>query len=483
MSKIIPIILCGGSGTRLWPLSRKSFPKQFAPLAGEQTLLQAAVLRMAGPGFGAPVLVTGHAFRFVVADQLAAIGRAARAILVEPSARNTAPAILAAALHVQATDPNALLLIAPSDHVVADPAAFRAAVHAGSVAARAGRIVTFGVRPDRAETGYGWLELADRPSTNAPRVMGLRRFVEKPDAGRAQGMLDAGNFLWNAGIFLASAATLIKAFGDCVPNMVQAVSQALETASPDLGFLCLAADPWARADNISIDYAVMERVGNLCVVPFSAGWSDLGSWDAIWREAVPDSAGMVESGAVTAISCTGSLLRNDAPQTELVAIGLTDIVAVSMADTVLIAHRSCTQEIGAAVAVLKQKGARQAERFPQEHRPWGKIETLVPEAGLEIRRLHLHPGASLTTQTHGLRSEHWIVLSGTARVTLDGQTQKLGPNESICVPPGMRHRLENPGVDPLILIEVQTGTATGEADVTRHIEAGSDPASRLTDAA
>lgn len=283
MSKIIPIILCGGSGTRLWPLSRKSFPKQFAPLAGEQTLLQAAVLRMAGPGFGAPVLVTGHAFRFVVADQLAAIGRPPRAILVEPSARNT--------------------------------------------------------------------------------------------------------------------------------------------------------------------------------------------------------AGMVESGAVTAIGCTGSLLRNDAPQTELVAIGLTDIVAVSMADTVLIAHRSCTQEIGAAVALLKQKGARQAERFPQEHRPWGKIETLVPEAGLEIRRLHLHPGASLTTQTHGLRSEHWIVLSGTARVTLDGHTQKLGPNESICVPPGMRHRLENPGVDPLILIEVQTGTATGEADVTRHIEAGSDPASRLTDAA
>jgi mannose-1-phosphate guanylyltransferase/mannose-6-phosphate isomerase len=278
---ITPVLLCGGSGTRLWPLSRKSYPKQFVPLIGQDTLFQASATRLTAPGFAAPVVVTASDFRFIVTEQLHDAGIDPGAILIEPAARNTAPAILAAALHVAATDPDGLVLVAPSDHVIPDAAAFRAAVLAGEAPAKAGRLVTFGVTPDRPETGYGYLELQAKPDGLTP--VGLSRFVEKPDEAAAKAMLAAGNYLWNAGIFLFSARTMIAAFDTHAPALRAPVGQAYADAAPDLGFLRLAPAPWAAADDISIDYAIMERADNLTVIQLATAWSDLGNWDAVRR--------------------------------------------------------------------------------------------------------------------------------------------------------------------------------------------------------
>jgi mannose-1-phosphate guanylyltransferase / mannose-6-phosphate isomerase len=461
---ITPVLLCGGSGTRLWPLSRKSYPKQFSPLTGNETLFQASARRLSGAGFAPPLVVTGSDFRFIVTDQLAGAGIDPGAILIEPAGRNTAPAVLAAALWLHRADPDAVLLVAPSDHVVPDGAAFRAAVAQGLPAAQAGRLVTFGITPDRAETGYGYLELAATPDgTGAP--VPLTRFVEKPDAARAAQMIAAGNFLWNAGIFLLSARAILDAFAAHAPDMIAPVTAALDQGRADLGFLRLAPAPWGQAANLSIDYAVMEKADNLSVVPFGAGWSDLGGWDAVWREG---GGGVVTHGAATAINCQDSLLRSDDPRTELVGIGLTDIIAVALPDAVLVAHMSQAQEVKQAVAALKAKGAAQAEGFPKDHRPWGWFESLVVAPGFQVKRIHVHPGAALSLQSHRHRAEHWIVVQGTARVTVDGDVRILDENQSVYIPLGAIHRMENPGSVDMVLIEVQTGSYLGEDDIIRY---------------
>lgn len=457
---ITPVLLCGGSGTRLWPLSRKRFPKQFTPLVEAESPFQAAALRLAGPDFAAPMIVTASDFRFIVTEQLAAVGVDAGPILIEPSARNTAPAVLAAALAA----PEAMLLIAPSDHFVPDAAAFRSAVAAGLPAAQAGRIVTFGITPDRAETGYGWLERTGTGDSPAP----LLRFVEKPDAERAEAMLADPRFLWNAGIFLARADTLLDAFRTHAPDLLPPVTEALATAKPDLGFLRLDSAAWAQAEDISIDYAVMERADNLTVVPFSAGWSDLGGWDAVWREGARDDNGVALCGAATAIDCADTLLRSEAEGQEIVGIGLRDIVAVAMPDAVLVMDRRRAQEAKLAVPALRARGVPQAEEFPRDHRPWGWFETLALSDRFRVKRITVHPGAALSLQSHVHRSEHWIVVSGTARVTVDGTVTLMTENQSVYVPLGAKHRLENPGKVPMILIEVQTGVYLGEDDITRY---------------
>lgn len=291
---ITPVLLCGGSGTRLWPLSRKSYPKQFAAIAGEETLFQASARRLSGEGYAAPVVVTGSDFRFIVTEQLQAAGIDPGAILIEPEGRNTAPAVLAAALHVAASDPEALLLVAPSDHVVPDADAFRAAVVAGVSAAQAGQLVTFGITPDRPETGYGYLKLAAAPEGSTP--VKLDSFVEKPDVDSATAMVADGKHLWNGGIFLFRASDIITAFEAHAPALMTPVKAACEAAKADLGFLRLDPEAWRQAEDISIDYAVMEKADNLSVVPFSAGWSDLGDWDSVWREAGPDENGVVATG-------------------------------------------------------------------------------------------------------------------------------------------------------------------------------------------
>lgn len=468
-SAIHPLLMCGGSGTRLWPLSRKSYPKQFARLTGEESLFQASARRLAGEGFAAPMVVAGSDFRFIVTEQLAAVEIAPATILIEPAARNTAPAVLAGALALEAREPDALMLVAPSDHVIPDAARFRAAVLAAVPAAREGQLVTFGIRPDRAETGYGWLELSTQPEAGfAPLPQPLRRFVEKPDAARAQQMLDDGHHLWNAGIFLFTTRTLIAAFEAHAPAILAQVRRALDESQTDLGFVRLAAEPWAALDDISIDYAVMEKAANLTAVPYGGVWSDLGGWEAVWREMGPDADGVVTQGAATALECRDSLLRSEAEGLQLVGIGLEGIVAVAMPDAVLVARKDRAQEVKNAVAALKARGAQQAETFPRDYRPWGWFESLVVGGRFQVKRIVVHPGAALSLQSHHHRAEHWIVVEGTARVTIDERVELLAENQSVYIPLGAVHRLENPGKVPLTLIEVQTGAYLGEDDIIRY---------------
>jgi mannose-1-phosphate guanylyltransferase/mannose-6-phosphate isomerase len=468
MAQVTPVLLCGGSGTRLWPLSRKSFPKQFAPLIGQHSLFQQAALRMVGPGFADPVVVTAAEYRFIVTEHLAAAGIVPGAILIEPQGRNTAPAILAAALHLSARDPGALMLVAPSDHAIPDAPAFRAAVEAAIPAALAGRIVTFGIRPTRAETGYGWLELVEKPTDFSRLPMALTAFVEKPDAEHAARMLDAGTFLWNAGIFLFTAETILAAYQAHAPDMIAPVAAALAKGTADLGFLRLARGPWAQAANISVDYAVMERAANLMCVPFSGDWSDLGDWQSVRRQMEPDADGNTTAGDVTAIDCKGSLLRSDADGLTLMAIGMSDVIAVAMNDAVLIAPLSRAQEVRAAVESLKVRQSPQADAFLRDHRPWGWFETLALSDRFQVKRIVVNPGAALSLQSHVHRAEHWIVVTGTARVTIDDAVRLVTENQSVYIPLGARHRLENPGKLPMVLIEVQTGAYLGEDDITRY---------------
>ncbi|QEU09349.1 mannose-1-phosphate guanylyltransferase/mannose-6-phosphate isomerase [Paracoccus yeei] len=464
---ITPVLLAGGSGTRLWPVSRKSFPKQFAPLVGDETLFQASAKRLSGARYAAPIVMTNADFRFVVAEQMAGIGIKPAAILIEPAGRNTAPAILAAALMAAEKNPDALLLVAPSDHVVPDAEAFGRAVERGAEAAVRGRIVTFGITPTRPETGYGYMEAegeGDGPVT-------LKRFVEKPDADTARAMIADGNYLWNAGIFLFTARTMIEAFRAHAPDYLEPVQAALDEAQKDLGFLRLAPEPWDRLPDLSIDYAVLEKAANLSVVRYSGHWSDLGGWDAVWREtqaATAPERGAVVDDRSTAIDCDNVLLRSQDEGIEVVGIGLKDVMVVSTKDAVLVAGMDRAQDVRKAVSALKSKGARQAETFLRDHRPWGWYETLALADRFQVKRIVVNPGAALSLQSHFHRSEHWIVVSGTARVTVDDTVTLVTENQSIYVPLGAVHRMENPGKVPMVLIEVQTGSYLGEDDIVRY---------------
>ena len=462
--QITPVLLCGGSGTRLWPLSRQSYPKQFAALIGDSTLFQATATRLAGDGYARPMILTNTDFRFIAVQQLAEIGIDPGAVLIEPHGRNTAPAVLAAALWQAREDPDGLLLISPSDHLIPDADAFRAAVAASVPAAQDGQLVTFGITPGYPETGYGYLELEGSVAPGAPCA--LRTFVEKPDRARAEEMLAHGGFLWNAGIFLFSVRAIIAAFEAHAPDMIARVQATIDSGTTDLGFFRLADAPWRGLDSISIDYAVMEKATNLSVMPFDAGWSDLGGWDAVWREGQADAQGTVTSGPATAIGCSNSLLRSEDEGLELVGVGLDNIVAVAMPDAVLVADRAHLQDVKQVVGALKGKSAAQATEFPRVHRPWGWSEALVHGDGYQVNYIHLNPGAAISLQSHQKRAEHWVVVEGTAHVTIDEATQVVRKNQSVYIPIGARHRLENQGDAPMVLIEVQTGAYS--ADDIQH---------------
>ena len=465
---IHPILLCGGSGTRLWPLSRKSYPKQFAKLMGDESLFQASARRLSGDGFAAPVVVTGDSFRFIVTEQLAQIELAAQGILIEPEGRNTAPAILAAAMWIAKTDPHALMLVAPSDHVIPDTDAFAQTVQAAVPRAQAGDLVTFGITPTRAETGYGYLELAADADAGAMTPQTLARFVEKPDASRAADMLVAGNFLWNSGIFLFTAQGIIAAYSAHAPNLIDAVTASLSGANSDLGFTRLDAAAWGKAEDISVDYAIMEKAANLAVMPFGAGWSDLGGWDAVWLETGPDAQGNVCSDNATAIDCADTLLRSETEGLQLVGIGLDNIIAIAMGDAVLVADKSQAQRVKEAVDALKERGASQAVQLPRDYRPWGWYESLVIGTRFQVKRIVVNHDAALSLQSHHHRSEHWIGVEGTAKVTVNDEVKLVGENQSVYIPLGAVHRMENPGKVPMVLIEVQTGSYFGEDDIIRY---------------
>lgn len=470
MSQIIhPILLCGGSGTRLWPLSRKSYPKQFTDLVGDESLFQASARRLSGDGFFAPAIVTGSDFRFVVLEQLAALEIVPAEVLIEPSARNTAAAICAAAISLEARETGALMLVAPSDHVIPDPERFRDAVQAATGAAESGQLVTFGIKPDRAETGYGWLELSDQPDAEfSPVPQQLKSFVEKPDAAKAHALLAGNMHLWNAGIFLFSTTTILDAFRTHAPDTLAAVTKAFDAAAKDLAFTKLDPAAWEECEDISIDYAVMERADNLTVVPYGGAWSDLGDWHAVWRENEGDESGTVLNGPATSIDCSDTLLHATSEAQEIVGIGLKDIVAVAMPDAVMIAHKDRAQDVKKAVAELKAKGASQAETLPRDYRPWGWYESLVIGTRFQVKRIVVNPGAALSLQSHHHRSEHWIVVEGTAKVTIDNEVKLVSENESVYIPLGAVHRMENPGKLPMTLIEVQTGSYFGEDDIIRY---------------
>ena len=463
-AKIYPVVMCGGAGTRLWPLSRKSYPKQFNRLFEGGSLFQRTLERIKGAGYADPIILTHQDFRFIAAEQLSDSGCVATRIIIEPEGRNTAPAIALAALEIAETDPSGLMLILPSDHVLGDVDAFHRAVAAGTGAACDGALVTFGVTPDRPETGYGYIEL-EAPHPDGPQP--FLRFVEKPDAARAAEMVASGRFLWNSGMFLFSATAVLAALEAHAPGVLAACRKARAAGRDDLCFFRPGEQAYLSSPDISIDYAVMERVAGV-VVPLDCGWNDLGNWQTVWAESDPDQDGVATTGGAIAIDCRDSLLRADDPDLRLVGLGLDRIVVVATGDAVLVAHMDRAQEVRRAVEVLKAEGAPQATEFPRCYRPWGYYETIAQGSKFQVKQLVVKPGGKLSLQSHVHRAEHWVVVAGTARVTIDGEVTLLGEDQSTYIPLGAVHRLENPGKVELRLIEVQSGAYLGEDDIVRY---------------
>ncbi|MGV6889370.1 mannose-1-phosphate guanylyltransferase/mannose-6-phosphate isomerase [Rhodophyticola sp. SM2404] len=470
MLKISPVLLAGGSGTRLWPLSRKSYPKQFANLMGGKTLFQSSAERLTSSDiieFTPHITLTNSDFRFIIGEQLQEIGIDPGPILIEPETKNTAAAILAASIFVHAKDKDAVLLVAPSDHVIPDTHAFHDAIKVGLAHVQNQKMVTLGIRPTHPETGYGYLELSSAP-LDEHGSSDLKTFIEKPNLHNATQMVQAGHYLWNAGIFLFRAQDMIDAFRAHEHQTLDFVSQAVDEALIDLGFLRLSKEPWSKLQDISIDYAIMEKAQNLVAVPYLSKWSDLGGWDAVWSESKTDASGNATSDTAHAIECSNSLLRSESTSQQVVGIGLTDIMAIAMPDAVLVAPKDRAQDVKKAVDLLRAKDIAQAEIFPKDHRPWGWFESLAKGERFQVKRICVKPGAALSLQSHNHRSEHWIVVEGTAKVTIDEDVQCITEGQSVYVPLGAIHRMENPGKLPMLLIEVQIGSYLGEDDIIRY---------------
>ncbi len=461
MNSLIPVILSGGSGTRLWPLSRESHPKQFLPLLGERSLLQMTWLRLQGlPGADAPLVVANEEHRFLVAEQLRLVGAKPSALILEPVGRNTAPAIAVAALKAMADGDDPVLLVLPSDHVIDDEEGFRQAVLAALPAAEAGSLVTFGIVPTAAETGYGYI--------NAGAGTGVRpvsRFVEKPDLATAESYVASGEYFWNSGMFAFRASRYLEELGKTQPKMVELARESLAKATRDADFLRLDRDAFAACPADSIDYAVMEKTDRAAVLPIDVGWNDVGSWSALWSVVEQDGEGNAHRGDVIARGCKNTLAISD--KRLIALIGLTDVVVVDTDDAVLVAHKDRVQEVKEIVATLKQGQRPQATWHRKVYRPWGSYDGIDSGERFQVKRIIVKPGAALSLQMHHHRAEHWIVVKGTAQVTCEEKVFLLGENESTFIPLGSKHRLENPGKQPLELIEVQSGSYLGEDDIVR----------------
>lgn len=467
---ILPVVLSGGSGTRLWPLSREKYPKQLLPLVGEQSMLQATVARLDGlADLGEPLLVCNEEHRFVVAEQLRLLGKKGKALL-EPCGRNTAPALTLAALWARQQGANPVLVVMPADHVILDGEAFRAAVaHAVTLAAE-GRAVTFGITPDCPETGYGYIQQG--AALAAGTAFELARFVEKPNRETAQSYLDSGDFLWNSGIFVMRADTWLMALEHCRPDILAACRLAMQGGSEDGDFIRVDQAAFAQCPSDSIDYAVMERLTGgaeglpkSAVIPLSAGWSDVGAWDALWKVLPKCEEGNAWRGDVLLEACRNTLAISES---RLVAcVGLNDLVVVETDDAVLVAHHDATQDVKKIVDRLKKDGRPVAQWHRKVYRPWGWYDGVDCGERFQVKRIGVKPGAALSLQMHHHRAEHWIVVSGTARVTKGDEVFLVSENQSTYIPLGVKHRLENPGIVPLEMIEVQSGSYLGEDDIVR----------------
>jgi mannose-1-phosphate guanylyltransferase/mannose-6-phosphate isomerase len=464
---LTPVILSGGAGTRLWPLSRELYPKQLLPLTGSRTLLQQTLLRLDGLATAAPLVVCNEAHRFLVAEQLRQLHLEPRATILEPFGRNTAPAIALAAhaaLKGLAADANAVdpvLLVLPADHLIGNVPAFQQAVRVALPAGEAGRLVTFGVVPGQPETGYGYIQRG-APEGGAFRIA---RFVEKPNAERAREFLRSGDYYWNSGMFLFRARRYLQELQRFAPEMARVCEAAMRGAQADLDFTRISAASFEGCPADSIDYAVMEKTSDAVVVPLDAGWSDVGSWSALHEASDRDARGNVARGDVICEDTEGSYLH--AESRLVAAVGLKDHVVVETKDAVLVAPRSRVQDVKKLVARLKESGRYEHSLHREVFRPWGSYDSLESGARFQVKRLKVKPGAALSLQLHRHRAEHWVVVAGTARVTRGEEVFLLEENQSTFIPVGVKHRIENPGTIPVEIIEVQSGSYLGEDDIVR----------------
>jgi len=459
MSSIQPVILSGGSGTRLWPLSREAYPKQFLPLAGELTMLQATWKRVAPIAARGPLVIANEEHRFVAAEQLQQVGAEPAAIILEPVGRNTAPAIAVAALEATRDGADALLLVLPSDHVITNETAFRSAVQAAAAAAEAGKLVTFGIVPTGPETGYGYIKAADGQGLRA-----VERFVEKPDLDTATGYVSSGQYYWNSGMFLFKASRYLQELERFQPAMLAGSRQAWQQARRDADFTRLDKDAFTAVPSDSIDYAVMEKTADAVVIPLDAGWNDVGSWTALRDVSQQDGDGNAHQGDVIAIDCRNTYAY---AQRLVALVGLDDVVVVETDDAVLVGKADRMQDVKTVVAQLKAEGRSEATWHRKVYRPWGAYDSIDNGERFQVKRITVKPGGTLSLQMHHHRAEHWIVVSGTAEVTRGDEVILLSENQSTYIPLGVTHRLGNPGKLPLELIEVQSGSYLGEDDIVR----------------
>ena len=460
----VPVILSGGSGTRLWPVSRESFPKQLWPLVSNHSLIQETALRATGAGFAPPVVVCNEAHRFLIAEQLREAGIEGARIVLEPVGRNSAPAIAAAAVLVAETDPDAVLWMMAADSAITRPQALQAALAVAQQAARAGHIVTFGMQPDHAETGYGYIEVGPE-LPGCPGAHAVARFLEKPDAATASAFVAGGRHLWNSGMFVFTAGALLAELATHAPEVLAAVREAVARRRTDLDFIRLDPAAFAACPNISLDYAVAERTSHAAVVPADLGWSDVGSWAALWDLGAKDANGNVAVGDVLLEDSANCYARSDGMLTAV--LGLENVVVVTTENAVLAMHKDRAQDVKKVVERLRKAGRTEGTTHNRCYRPWGFYESLINGERFQVKRIVVKPGEKLSLQKHFHRAEHWVVVAGTAVVTRDEDRIMLRENESVYLPLGCVHRLENPGRIPLTLIEVQVGSYLGEDDIVR----------------
>ncbi|MEO5367055.1 MAG: mannose-1-phosphate guanylyltransferase/mannose-6-phosphate isomerase [Magnetococcus sp. WYHC-3] len=462
---IVPVILSGGSGTRLWPMSRQGLPKQFLPLVDpDWSMFQQTARRLSGiQDASAPLLVCNEQHRFLAARQLQELGVAPAAILLEPVARNTAPAVACAALQALTMDPEALILVLPADHMIRSEQAFRDAVARLTPVVAGGALATFGIVPDRAETGYGYIQ---RGAARGEAVFEVARFVEKPNATTAQAYVDSGEYLWNSGMFLFRADGFLEELGHFDPDMLDCCRAAVVDARRDLDFVRLAEEPFGRCRADSVDYAVMERTRRAVMIPLDAGWSDVGAWDALYNAFPADARGNVLMGDVLLEDVDHCYIRAEKDRM-IAAIGVRDLIIVETDDAVLVSDARRAQDVKKVVDQLKRQGREQAMWHRTVHRPWGNFETIAVSPRFQVKRITVHPGGVLSRQMHHHRAEHWVVVHGTARVTKLEESFLLFEDQSTYIPMGVPHRLENPGRIPLVIIEVQSGSYLGEDDIVR----------------